>query len=147
MFIQLLAVPVLLLLVLFVLFSVMLDVCFVCESNFLPTCHWSSTSHILFRNMNSSISSTPNRTGPSPCTIKNLHLITLSSCLNQTKQMPNFFIFELFYIFISTDFFVACNNSTFAFGNKHLNILNGMKIAVCPRVNFICFFGLPLTCA
>ena len=86
------------LLTVFVLLSGLPDVSLVCESNFLPVCCLSSTLHIIFSHPNSSISGILNSTGPSPGTTKNLHLTTLSLHLNQTEQMPNCSMFELFYL-------------------------------------------------
>ena len=86
MFIQLLALPTLLVLVLFVLLSGALDASFVPESNFLPTCCWSSTSHITWNNLNSLILGNPTSSRPSSDTTKNLHVMTLSLCFNRTEK-------------------------------------------------------------
>ena len=43
-------------------------------------------------------------------------------------------MFELLYVFIITQlFFSASSDSTVAFGNKHLNILNGMRLPSAPE--------------
>ena len=98
MFIQLLMAPVLLVLVLIALLSWMPDVPFACKGNFLPTCCWSNTSHVILSNPNSSISDTPNNTGQSSGTTKNLHLMKLSLCFDWTEQTSNMSMFKLLYV-------------------------------------------------
>ena len=99
------------------------------ESNFLPTCCWTSTSHIIFNNPNSSLSGFLNSVGQLAWTTKNLHLTTLSLCFNQPEQTHNCSMLELLHAFrITKLFIVAYNDSTVAFGNKLLNILNGMRL-------------------
>ena len=46
----------------------------------------------------------PNSTGPLSGTTKNLHLITLSLCLNLTVQISNCSVFELLQAFKTTFF-------------------------------------------
>ena len=118
MFIQLLVTPTLLMLVMFVLFSGEPDVTLVCESSV-----WSSNLYIIFSNPNSSMSSIHNSTGPLPGTTKNLHLTTLSLCLNQAEQMHNGYMSKLLYVFRITELlFVVCNDSTVDCENRNLNI-------------------------
>ena len=81
MFIQILVALALLVLVLFILFSWVLHVSLVFESNFLPTCCWFSTSHIIFSYPTSLISGIPNGIGSSSCATNNLPLTTLSFCV------------------------------------------------------------------
>ena len=121
--------PGLLVQVLFVLFSGVPDVSLFCESNFLPTCCWTSTSHIIFSNPNSSISGIPNSAQPSPGTARNLHLTTLSLCFNQTEQIPNCSMFESLYIFRITEL-LFCAYSTVTFRNKIL-ILGDLSDNIC----------------
>ena len=130
MFVQLLVMPVLLVLTVFVLFSWVPDVSLACELNILPVCCCSSILHIIFSNPNSSISSIPKSAEPSHGTAKNLHVTSLSLFLNQTEHIPNCSMFELLYVFRVTELsFVVCIYSMVVLGNRHLNILNGMKLA------------------
>ena len=98
MFIQLLSALIFLVLTLFVLFSGMSDVSFVCKLNFLPTYCWFGTSHVIFNNPNSSISDIPGSAGLSLGTTKNLQLTTISLCFNQTEEMSNCSISELLHV-------------------------------------------------
>ena len=80
-----------------------------------------------------SVSGISNGDGPLPGTTKNLHLVTLSLCLNLTVQITNYSMFELLYIFnTALLFFVVCNYSIVDLGNKFLNILNGIKLSSAP---------------
>ena len=57
-------------------------------------------------------------------------------------------MFELLYSFkIPELLLVACTNSIVAFGNRLLNILNGMILPFTPDSILLSYFGLPLTCA
>ena len=48
--------------------------------------------------------------------------------------MPNWSVFELLYIFEITDvFLVVHTDSIVAFGNRLLNILNGMRLLSGPK--------------
>ena len=61
---------------------------------------------------------------------------------NHTEQMPICSLFELLYAFRITELFlVACNDTTAAFGNRHLNILNSMRLPYAPEsILFYNFF-------
>ena len=140
MFKHFLAVPTFLLLVLFVLPSVALDTSFVCNLNFLATCCWSSTSHIILSNPSSLRSSKPNSSGLLSGTTKNLYLMTL--CFKWTKQTPNCSIFKLLHIFKNYwVILVVHSNSIVAFGNTLLDILNGMRLPSVPETCYKLFWS------
>ena len=78
------------------------------------------------------------------CHTKNLHLTTLFLCFKQNGQTPDCSMFELLYVFRNIELFCgACNDSTVVFGNRHLNILNGMRLPHALE-SILCYFGLVL---
>ena len=81
---------------------------------------------------------------PSPGTTKNLHLTTLSLCLSQIEQMLYCSMFKLFYVFRITKLFYVAHNDSVYFGNRLLNILNGIKLPSVLESIFICNFSSSL---
>ena len=89
----------------------MLDTSIVCKLNFQLSCMLLITSQIIFSMFSSLMSGIPSSAGPSPDTIKNLHLAYLSMCLNLTvhtylivwyqTNCMFFSITELFYVVCS----------------------------------------------
>ena len=70
------------------------------------------------------------------CVLIRLNKCLIVLCLNcyMFLELPSCFVVLVLY-----------NDSTVGFENKHLNILNGMRFPSAP-VYFICYFGPHLTC-
>ena len=122
-----------------------LDACIVCESNFLPWCGSSISSHVIISMFNSSISGIPSSIGPSPGTTKKLHLAYISFCLNPTVHVPEHSILDWFYDFNMAElFFVVHKAASVDLGkSKNLKYICDLHFKI--KKLYILVWGIPVT--
>ena len=108
------------------------------ESNFLPTCWCSTTSHIIFNMPSISLSGIPKYAGNTIGTTKNLHLVAVSLYIN--VHTPNCSMFELLYAFNTTVPFCGTQHLYCWLGKESFENFEWHQITIT-------YVGLPLTCA